>query len=211
MAGENATDRLERQLADAEAEVDRLYRRLQEEVGVRNRLIQVSTKLGTTLDLSELLKLIMQSAREMFQVEACSVILVDEETGDMTFEVAVGEKGEAVAQQRIPAGKGIAGRVVQSGEPVIVSAATESPDFFSGIDQAVGFQTRNLLAVPLQVRGRTIGVVEVINTRNRAEFSAEDLSLAGALASQAAVAIDNARLYQQLSDALLTARMSYRL
>jgi GAF domain-containing protein len=67
------------------------------------------------------------------------------------------------------------------------------------------------MAVPLQVRGRTIGVVESINTRDRANFTSEDVSLAGALAGQAAIAIDNARLYRHLSDALVTARMSYRL
>jgi GAF domain-containing protein len=186
MAGDNTTDRL-------------------------RRLIHIGTQLGTTLQLPELLKLIIESAKEMFQAEACSVILVDEDTGDLTFEAAVGDKSQEVAQQRIPAGKGIAGRVVQTGEPVVVASASQAPDFFSGVDQAVGFQTRNMLAVPLKVRGRTIGVMEIINTRSRADFSGEDLQLAGALASQAAIAIDNARLYQQLSDALLTARMSYRL
>jgi sigma-B regulation protein RsbU (phosphoserine phosphatase) len=211
MAEQSTMDPLERRLAASQAEVDRLSRRLQEEVAMRDRLIQVSTQLGSTLELSELLKLIMQSASEMFQVEASSVILVDEETGDLIFEVAVGEKGEAVSQQRIPGGQGIAGRVVQTGEAVIVPSASDDPNFFSGIDQAVGFRTRNLLAVPLKVRGRTIGVVEIINTRNRAEFSADDLRLAGGLAGQAAIAIDNARLYRQLSDALLMARMSYRL
>lgn len=211
MAEQSTMDPLERRLAASQAEVDRLSLRVQEEVATRDRLIQVSTQLGSTLELSELLKLIMQSASEMLQVEASSVILVDEETGDLIFEVAVGDKGDAVTQQRIPGGKGIAGRVVQTGQPVIVPSASEDPNFFSGVDQAVGFRTRNLLAVPLQVRGRTIGVVEILNTRNRAEFSAEDLRLAGALAGQAAVAIDNARLYRQLSDALLTARMSYRL
>lgn len=211
MTGESTADQLRQQLAESEAEVEKLSRRLQEEVGTLNRLIQISRQLGTTLHLAELLKLIMQSAKDMFAVEACSVILVDEETGELIFEVAVGDKSEEVAQQRIPAGKGIAGKVVQTGEPMVVSSAAEDPHFFRGVDQAVGFQTRNLLAVPLRVRGRTIGVIEIINTRNRADFSAGDLSLADALASQAAIAIDNARLYQQLSDALLTARLSYRL
>jgi phosphoserine phosphatase RsbU/P len=211
MAGETTTQQLERRLAAAEGEVDRLHRRLHEEVETRNRLIQVSTQLGTTLQLSELLRLIMQSASEMFRVEACSVILVDEETRELVFEVAVGDKSRQVAQQRIPAGQGIAGRVADTGEPTIVRSASDDPHFYSGVDQAVGFQTRNLLAVPLQVRGRTIGVVEIINTRDRADFSDDDLELARALAGQAAIAIDNARLYQQLSDALLTARMSYRL
>jgi phosphoserine phosphatase RsbU/P len=200
MTAESTVERLQRQLAESEAKVDRL-----------DRLIHVSRQLGTTLQLSELLTLIMQSAKEMFQVEACSVILVEEETGELIFEVAVGDRSEEVAQQRIPPGRGIAGRVVQTGEPLIVSSASDDPHFFSGVDQAVGFQTRNLMAVPLQVRGRTIGVVEIINTRNRTNFTSEDLSLAGALASQAAIGIDNARLYHQLSDALVTARVSYRL
>jgi sigma-B regulation protein RsbU (phosphoserine phosphatase) len=176
-----------------------------------DRLIHVSMQLGTTLELGELLTVIMESAKEMFQVEACSVLLVDEDTGDLAFEVAVGDRSQAVAQQRIPKGQGIAGRVVQTGEPKVVGSVSDDPDFFPGVDQAVGFETRNLMAVPLQVRGRTIGVVEIINTRNRADFTKEDLTLAGALASQAAIAIDNARLYRQLSDALVTARVSYRL
>jgi adenylate cyclase len=189
----------------------RLNEGLQRQLKMFDRLIHVSTQLGTTLQLSELLKLIMDSAKEMFQVEACSVILVDEETGELIFEVAVGARSDEVAQQRIPPGQGIAGRVVQTGKPLLVRSASDDPHFFGGVDQAVGFQTRNLMAVPLQVRGRTIGVVEIINTHNRAEFTAEDLNLAVALACQAAIAIDNARLYQELSDALVTARVSYRL
>jgi sigma-B regulation protein RsbU (phosphoserine phosphatase) len=186
MAGDNTTDRLQ-------------------------RLIHIGTELGTTLQLPALLTLIIDSAKEMFQAEACSVILVDEESGDLIFEAAVGDKSREVARQRIPAGKGIAGRVVQTGEPLVVSSAGDDPNFFRGVDQAVGFETRNLMAVPLKVRGRTIGVMEIINTRNRTDFSKDDLQLAGALANQAAIAIDNARLYQQLSEALVTARMSYRL
>ena len=80
-----------------------------------DRLMHVSMQLGTTLQLGELLKVIMESAKEMFQVEACSVLLVDEETGELTFEVAVGDRSQEVARQRIPKGHGIAGRVVQTG------------------------------------------------------------------------------------------------
>jgi sigma-B regulation protein RsbU (phosphoserine phosphatase) len=207
MTAESTAERLQQQLTESEARV----RVLQEQLKRFDRLIHVSRQLGTTLQLGELLKVIMESAKEMLQVEACSVLLVDEETGDLTFEVAVGDRSQEVAQQRIPKGQGIAGRVVQSGEPVVVDSVSDDPHFFRGVDQAVGFQTRNLMAVPLQVRGRTIGVVESINTRDRASFTSEDVSLAGALAGQAAIAIDNARLYRHLSDALVTARMSYRL
>lgn len=211
MAGENKTQQLQRRLAESEAETDRLQRRLHEEIETRTRLIQVGIQLGTTLQVPQLLELIMQSAREMLRAEACSIILVDDETGELVFEVALGDKGQELAKQRIPAGQGIAGRVAQTGEPMVVRSASDDPHFFSGVDQTVGFQTRNLLAVPLQVRGRTIGVVEIINTRDGTDFSDGDLELARALAGQAAIAIDNARLYQQMSDALLTARLSYRL
>ena len=211
MVGERMADSPQRQLADSQAQVAELNRRLEEEVGTLNRLIQISSQLGTTLNLKELLKLIIESAKDIFDAEACSVILIDEESRELIFEVAVGDKSDEVSQQRIPAGQGIAGRVVQTGEPQLVNSVSNDPNFFQGVDQAVGFETRNLMALPLQVRGRTIGVVEIINTRKSTGFSNDNLTLAGALAGQAAIAIDNARLYQQLSDALLTARLSYRL
>ena len=153
----------------------------------------------------------MSSAKELFQAEACSIMLVDEETSDLVFEVAVGEKSEDVAKQRIPAGQGIAGRVAQSGTPIFVHSAKDHPAFFGAIDQAVGFQTRNLVALPLRVKDRVIGVAEIFNAKGKPHFEEKDQPLAMALASLAAVAIDNARLYQKLSDALVTSRMSYRL
>src|SRR5262249_49907528 len=158
-----------------------------------------------TLNLPELLQLIMSSAKDLFHVAACSVMLLDEETSELVFEVSVGEKSADVVKHRIPAGQGIAGRVLQSGEPVIINSVKESPDFYGPIDQAVGFETRNMLAVPLRVKDRNIGVMEVINTQGRDKFEDRDLALATALASQASVAIDNARLYQQLADTLVLA------
>ena len=155
--------------------------------------------------------MIMSSAKELCRAEACSVALIDEESGDLVLEVAVGEKSEDVQQQRIPSGKGIAGRVVETGEALAVNSVEASPYFYDGIDQSVGYRTRNILAVPLRVRGRVIGVVEIINALQRDHFSERDRTLAMALANQAAVAIDNANLYQKLADALVASRMSYRL
>lgn len=204
-------DRWQQQLAESEAQLARLDRHIQEQVWLLNQLVRVSAQLSSTLNLRESLQLIIESAKDIFQAEACSVLLVDEPTGDLVFEVAVGEKSTEVVKHRVPAGKGIAGRVVQTREPMLVPSVKDSPYFYSAIDQSVGFQTRNMLALPLLVKGRVIGVMEIINSQGDLEFTAEDLTLATALASQAAVAIDNARLYQELSDALVAARMSYRL
>jgi sigma-B regulation protein RsbU (phosphoserine phosphatase) len=203
--------RLRQQLAEAQAEVERLRLRLQEEVGTLNHLMRISMVLNSTLNLPELLGLIMTSAKELFRAEACSVLLVDEDTNELVFEVAVGEKSEEVRKHRVPAGQGIAGRVAQTGEPMLINAVKDSPFFYGGIDQAVGFETWNILAVPLKVKDRVIGVVEVINTQGREAFEEKDLALATSLTNQAAVAVDNARLYQKLADALVTSRLSYRL
>ena len=79
------------------------------------------------------------------------------------------------------------------------------------MDQSSGFSTRSMLAVPLKSRDRAIGVIEMINKRDSQAFSRRDQEIAGALAAQAAVAIENARLYRTLADAVVESRMSYRL
>jgi phosphoserine phosphatase RsbU/P len=211
VTAEKTTDQLRQELQQSQQERDRLGKQLHEEVGKLNRLIQISTHLNSTLNLPELLQLVTNSAKELCNAEACSILLLDEETGDLVFEVAVGEKSADVAKQRVPVGQGIAGRVAQTGAPVLVNSVKDQPEFYGAIDQAVGFKTRNMVAVPLRIKDRVIGVAEIINAQGRSQFEEKDQALALAMASLAAVAIDNARLYQKLSDALVMSRMSYRL
>jgi sigma-B regulation protein RsbU (phosphoserine phosphatase) len=211
MAEDTTTVKLRRQLAETQEQLTQLGKQHHEEVGKLNKLIQISTLLNATFNLPELLGLVMSSAKELFNAEACSIMLVDEETGDLVFEVSIGEKSEDVSKHRIPKGQGIAGRVAQTGEPIFVHSAKDHPAFYQTIDQAVGFQTRNLVALPLRIKDRVIGVAEIINAKGRPQFEERDLPLAMALASLAGVAIDNAQLYQKLSEALVTSRMSYRL
>jgi len=189
----------------------RLETELEQEVRALDELTRICTQLNSTLKLSELLTGIMNSAKELLRADACSVALLDEDTGELVFEVAVGEGSEEIHQQRVPSGQGIAGHVVETGELLLVNTAKDSPYFYGQIDEVTGSDTRNVLAVPLRVKERTIGVVEVINARGREGFDERDQRLAQALTSQAAVAIDNAGLYQKLADALVTSRMSYRL
>ena len=113
-------------------------------------------------------------------------------------------------RQRVPAGQGIAGWVVDHDETVVVDDPKSDDRFYEGMDEAIGFETRNLVAVPLRVRGRVIGAVEAINKREGG-FGEGDVELAAALSNQAAIAIDNARLYAKLADAVVASRMSYRL
>jgi GAF domain-containing protein len=182
----------------------------QTEVQALRRIIEITGLLNSTLNLDELLQLIMTSAAELLNAETSSLFLHDEEAGDLIIHVATGASGEQVVQQRVPAGKGIAGWVMQEDEPAVVENPREDARFFPEMDEATGFETRSILALPLKVRDRAVGVVEVINKRE-GSFTQADQELASALANQAAIAIDNAQLYAKLADAVVTSRMSYRL
>jgi GAF domain-containing protein len=204
-------DELRRALEDRDAEIAELRRRLQAEVSALARLVEITGLLNSTLRLEELLALVMRSAAELLEGEAASLLLVDEESGDLIFEVATREGDERIAGTSVPAGQGIAGWVVEHAESAVVASPGEDPRFYGGIDEASDFETRNLIAIPLKVKDRVIGVVEVINKREGKAFDDKDLEIALALTNQAAIAIDNARLYARLADAVVTARMSYRL
>jgi GAF domain-containing protein len=198
--GEPATDR-----------VAGLERELAQERRARQVLVESSIRLNSLLNLPELLNAIIGAATELLEAETSSLLMLDQASNELTFEVATGEPGESVREMRVPADQGIAGWVLQRDELVVVNDAASDPRFYDQIDQASGFTTRSLLAVPLKIRDTPIGVVEVINKRGEAGFTDRDRDLAQALAAQAAVAIDNARLYQRLADALVASRMSYRL
>jgi GAF domain-containing protein len=195
---------------DKDQEIAELQRRLDAEVGRLNRLVEIAALLNSTLNLDELLELIMTSAAEVLGAETSSLLLLDEDKGELTVEIATGAPGREVMKERVPAGSGIAGWVVEKGEPLVVERPQEDPRFYSEIDQKSGFETRNLLAVPLRTKERVIGAVEVLNKLD-GEFDEDDLTIATALANQAATAIDNARLYARLADAVVTSRLSYRL
>jgi GAF domain-containing protein len=175
-----------------------------------DRLLEISGLLNSTLKLDEVLGTIMAATTELLDAETSSLLLLDEEAGELIFEQATGEPGKALIRERVPAGAGIAGWVVEHGEPLVVDNPRDDPRFYGGIGEKTGFETRSILAVPMNARDHTIGVIEAINKREGI-FDEEDLKLATALASQAAIAVDNARLYARLADAVVTSRMSYRL
>lgn len=181
-----------------------------DEVGALKRIIEITALLNSTLDVDELLQLIISSAAELLNAETSSLLLLDEQAGDLVIHIATGEPGEQVERRHVPPGRGIAGWVVEHEQAAVVNNAREDPRFYPVLDEVTGFDTATILALPLKVRDRTIGVVEVINKRG-GSFDQKDEELAEALANQAAIAIDNARLYAKLADAVVTSRMSYRL
>jgi signal transduction histidine kinase len=161
-------------------------------------LYKVEQTLVTNFELSKFLAEIMQLTTDVIDAGAASLMLVDEKQGDLIFEVSHGIHGKVLRQQRIPLNEGIAGWVAHNGRAVIANDARTDPRFSHRVDVRTGFLTQSIAAVPLQVKGQTIGVLEVLNKYSGPGFDQEDLRMMSAIATQAAIAIQNARLYQQL-------------
>lgn len=150
--------------------------------------------INSTIELDDLLDRIMVAAREVLKAEASSLMLVDEQTGDLVVSVPTGPKREELKEVRIPRGEGIAGWVSEHREALLIPDVSKDPRFFSRLDQVYGFVTRSVVCMPLRAKGRALGVLEVINRRDGRPFSGEDAELLMMFAHQAAVVLDNARL-----------------
>jgi signal transduction histidine kinase len=157
--------------------------------------------LTSTLELNPLLNRIMESAVEILDCEAGSLLLIDEKTGESVFEVAIGPVGSDLRGRRLPAGVGLVGKAVQTKQAIIENNVRRSEDWFNA-DKNTGFSSKDLLVVPLVVKDHVIGVLEVLNKKDESPFNHKDLELLTAFAGQMAVAIENARLYTQTDQAL---------
>lgn len=159
---------------------------------------EVGQALVTTFDIAQLLAEAMELATNVIDAGAASILLVDEEKQELVFKVSHGAKGHTLRQQRIPLDQGIAGWVVRKGQPVIANDARADARFSHRVDVRTGFLTQSIAAVPLKIKGRIIGVLEVLNKYSGTGFNHEDIQLMNSIAAQAAIAIENARLYEEL-------------
>lgn len=184
----------------------RLLEETQQRAHQLSTLNEITRQLTSTLDLDLLLQNILENAVGILNCEAGSLFLVDEQTGELVFKVTVGPVATNLIGKRLPPGTGIVGRAVDTRGPVIENEDQLSTSRFKGVDQQTGFVSRSLMAVPLQVKERVTGVVEVINRRDGLPFVQDDQTLLTAFAGQAAVGIENARLFT-LTDQELAARV----
>ncbi len=182
----------------------RLYQETEKWAQRLEGLNEVGHLLASTLDLNSLLELTVRKATDLLQAEAGSLLLVDEESGDLVFQVAIGVPD--LAGTRVPAGAGIAGRAVRENRPIRVDDVRQDKHWYPEVDRRSHFVTRSLLCAPLTARGTVIGALEILNRRDGRPFDEDDERLLMALAAQAAVAIQNARLFA-MTDQALAARV----
>ncbi|HJW83620.1 MAG TPA: GAF domain-containing protein, partial [Anaerolineae bacterium] len=180
----------------------RLYRQTEERARQLAVLNEVSTSVTSSLELRTVLNTIMQKAVEILDSEAGSLLLIDAATLELVFEVILGPAAEKLAGTRLPLAAGIVGAVALSGQPQIVNQAQSDQRWLPKVGQTDNFMTQSLLTVPMIARGEVIGVIQVLNKRNRTPFNEDDMTLLQSFAGNAAVAVENARLFSRTDLAL---------
>jgi signal transduction histidine kinase len=169
---------------------------LAREERIAKALREVGNALGTTLDLDDLLELILGRLTDLLEADRSTLYLLDQAKGELVSRIVIGEQVRSI---RIRVGHGIAGTVAKTGKPIRLKDAYQDPRFEPEWDLFTGYRTKSMLAAPLKNHmGRTIGVIQVLNKQSSEEFTAEDEAILAALSTQAAVAIDNSRLFLSL-------------
>jgi signal transduction histidine kinase len=161
-------------------------------------LMEIGSIVNSTLNLSEVLQLIMNFSNRVTNSTASTLMLLDKETDELVFSVPTGPKVNQLTDIRMPSGQGVAGWVAKNQKPLTISDPRNDPRFYGQIDQQTGFTTKSILAVPLRAKGKLIGVLEVINKQGDGGFTKEDEAFLSMFGAQAAMAIENARLYNEM-------------
>jgi signal transduction histidine kinase len=161
-------------------------------------LLKFSALINSSLEIEGVLNNAMKWAEEFINAEASSIYELDEMNNELYIRLARGEKKEPVKSIRLKVGEGIAGWVVQSCQPIVVHDVSNEKKFSDKYDKITGFKTRSLICVPLTLRGKAIGAIQVINKKNQESFSNADLEILTGMSHQIAVAMENAKLYKLL-------------
>jgi two-component system NtrC family sensor kinase len=162
-------------------------------------LIEINRVVTSSLDMDEVLEATIKGIREILQVEAGSLVLLDKDTDKLILRTTFSPEQGWITGRTIDPGKGIVGYVIQTGETKLVNNVELDPHFVAEIDEKAGITAQTILCAPLTVRGQTIGAIEVINKLD-GSFTEQDHELLQAMAASVAVAVENADLYSELAD-----------
>ncbi len=179
------------------AENARLEKTLREEVEQTGMLLEINRILNSSLEPKTVRTRAMEAVVRLLDCQAGSLYLIDAERGELYFEVVLSEVADKVKEIRLKIGEGVAGWVAQTGECALIADTEKDPRWASKVDRKSKFHTRNMVTVPVQSKGKIIGVLQAINKLAGKVFDREDLKLMTSLADQVAIALENAFLYQE--------------
>ena len=175
---------------------------LKERVTQLETCYQITSLLNSELNLGKLLDSIMEIARTVMKADACSLLLLDEETNELVFQVALSDVStEIKSMARLKVGQGIARMVVETGDPLILDDAYTHPKFNPAYDKKTGFNTSVLVCSPLKAKDKIIGVCQIIYSKeHKKTFSERDKDLFALFCGSAALAIRNAHMHEALME-----------
>jgi signal transduction histidine kinase len=176
-------------------------RYLERKVNILNRLAEISAVLNSTFELNALLSYLMDAAAAIADAEAASVLLWDENKRELRFAATTTRQSDLnLVGQSVPLEGSLAGVILTDNKIVQVDDTANDPRHYQKINEDSQFTTRSLLGIPMTIKDRVIGVLEVLNKR-QPPWTEEDRDYVSVLAAQAAVAIDSARLVDDLKKA----------
>ncbi len=161
-------------------------------------LNDIAAAVTSSLDPREIYHLVMEKINQFFRVDAGSLLMLDDETGELVFVMTLEEGQEKLVGLRVPAGAGIVGDVARTQQYAIVHDVERDPRFYRAVSDGIGYNVHSILCVPIVVKGRTIGVIELLNKRT-GHFTEEEAIRLTRMAATIGIAIENAHLFQQVS------------
>jgi GAF domain-containing protein len=169
---------------------------------------ELATSLGPAVrpaGTDELLRSLAETARQLFGAAACSLALLNEDDSELLYTVAAGEGADDVTGMRISAGQGIAGWVVQSGQPIAISDLSRDPRFSRDVAEQTGYIPQSILAVPVETPQRTLGVISLLDRDAQRPGADQDMMLLSLFADQAALALASVDAFSAVGRVLLLA------
>ncbi|MCF8074650.1 MAG: response regulator [Desulfotignum sp.] len=171
------------------------------------KALQVGFVINSTIDLEEVLDLIMKYANIVTDAVASTLMLLDEKTGELVFSIPTGPNAEHLKDVRIPPGAGVAGWVAENQAYLLVPDTRKDDRFYPQIDDMTGMETRSLLCVPMKSKRKLIGVLEVMNKKDDSFFTEDDALILSVFSHHAAIAIENAMLFNSMKNRLEREKM----
>jgi diguanylate cyclase (GGDEF)-like protein len=167
--------------------------------------VEIGKAITSTLNMEQILKIIMQRISELIRAKNWTLYLVDPETQELRFELVVGLEKEMLAHTRMKLGEGIVGTAALTGEPILVPEnAQHDPRFSKRVDNMTGFTTASLICLPLKVQDLVIGAIEIVNPEDPALFEENSMPVLSSLADYVSIAITNARNHMRIQTLAIT-------
>ncbi len=167
-------------------------------------LVEIGKALTSTLDREDVLNVIMEKVSLLLQSKTWSLLLTEEATGDLIFEIAVSSGNTDLKGVRLAKGEGIAGQVATSGQPLLISDVNDTPYFSSEVDQITSQETRSIICVPLKSRNRILGVIELVNAGDERILDEAALPILTTIADYVAIAIENSQYFEKINQLIIT-------